>query len=387
MSMAWRKKTVSLGVAAVLLALAPLASAQPENTKPDKQPEAKPAAKPPRQPEEMSLKVGDAAPAIKVEKWVKGSPVESFEKGKTYVVEFWATWCGPCKVSIPHLTEMQKQFKNVKFIGVSIWEPSHAVEDGTYLDRVQQFVKDQGDKMDYVVAYGGDEAPMAKTWMEASGQNGIPSAFVVNGEGKIAWIGHPMDMEKSLSQIVAGTYDMKGAAEKSAKAAAVEKKSRQLMARLQDAMQTKNKAEQLKVIDEFVELDAEKYGQMAGQKFKMLLKDDEKAAYAYATQVSEGAAKNSAQALNAIAWTILDDEGVQHRDYDIALAIAKRADEAAKHENAAITDTLARAYFEKGDTSKAVELETKALSQLKEGEEEMRSDMEDALKKYKAGKK
>src|SRR6476661_7319275 len=84
--------------------------------------------------EQTALVVGDPAPKITVSKWVKGTPVANFEKGKLYVVEFWATWCGPCKVSIPHLTELAKQYKNVKFIGVSIWEPSHPVEDGTYLE-------------------------------------------------------------------------------------------------------------------------------------------------------------------------------------------------------------------------------------------------------------
>lgn len=45
------------------------------------------------QPPSTDLKPGDPAPALKIDKWVKGQPVEAFEKGKVYVVEFWATWC------------------------------------------------------------------------------------------------------------------------------------------------------------------------------------------------------------------------------------------------------------------------------------------------------
>ena len=97
---------------------------------------------------EAKLKVGDAAPEIKVAKWVKGSAVKSFEKGKVYVVEFWATWCGPCRTSIPHLTEMAKKFKDkATFTGVSVWERGEDIEK-----QVTDFVENMGEKMDYNVA-------------------------------------------------------------------------------------------------------------------------------------------------------------------------------------------------------------------------------------------
>jgi thiol-disulfide isomerase/thioredoxin len=52
----------------------------------------------------QSLKIGDKAPSLEVSRWVKGEKVERLEKDQTYVVEFWATWCGPCIQTIPHLT-------------------------------------------------------------------------------------------------------------------------------------------------------------------------------------------------------------------------------------------------------------------------------------------
>jgi thiol-disulfide isomerase/thioredoxin len=69
------------------------------------------------------LTIGDAAPPLKIAEWIKGDPVELSEgAGKTiFVVEFWATWCAPCRETIPHLTKLQQAYndKNVVIVAVS----------------------------------------------------------------------------------------------------------------------------------------------------------------------------------------------------------------------------------------------------------------------------
>jgi thiol-disulfide isomerase/thioredoxin len=147
------------------------------------------------------------APEFKVEKFLKGTPFTGFEKGKVYVVEFWATWCGPCVMSMPHLSELQREFgaKGVTICGVNVWEDKNY--DATTLAKATAFVEKKGDGMAYTVAYDGAGKQMDTTWMQAAGRNGIPSAFVVDQAGLIAWIGHPGQLDMVLDEVTRGTWD------------------------------------------------------------------------------------------------------------------------------------------------------------------------------------
>jgi thiol-disulfide isomerase/thioredoxin len=147
----------------------------------------------------ITLKVGDKAPEFKVTQWFKGEPVTLDDKG-TFIVECWATWCGPCIAAFPHLSEVAKANEGkITVVGVNVWERKT-------MDEVKEFVKDQGDKMSYHVAEDGDKV-ITEKWLAAAGKNGIPCAFVVS-KGKVAWIGHPMGLKQDLlDSIVDGSFD------------------------------------------------------------------------------------------------------------------------------------------------------------------------------------
>ncbi len=317
-----------------------------------------------------TLKVGDPAPALKIEKWVKGEAITGFEKERVYVVEFWATWCGPCRASIPHLTHLQKQYKDK---GVTVVGISSSEQKG--LSDVEPFVKKMGARMDYTVAWD-DQGATSTAWMDAAGQHGIPTAFVVDQKSTIAWIGHPLaGLDKVVKRVTARTWDPK-----------LYEKGRAIEEKLEQAFEQDKADEALRLIDEIVALDAELFGNYTAAKFQILLseKKDVKGAYDYIARHVATTLKDEADTLNAIAWTILDMPGLPERDLPLAMRAATRAVEVTKGENAMILDTLARAYFETGDVDKAIDTQTKAIAA--ETDEDAKQEYAEALNRYKEAK-
>lgn len=151
-----------------------------------------------------SLNIGDPAPSLQVREWIKGKPIQRFEKGDIYVVELWATWCGPCIAAMPHLSALARQYKGkVTILGIDVME-----KKTTSMKKVKTFVDSMGHRMDYHVA-AEDSNFMVAGWLDASGEQGIPKSFVVNAEGRLAWIGHPTELDEVLRKIVKDNWDIK----------------------------------------------------------------------------------------------------------------------------------------------------------------------------------
>ena len=123
---------------------------------------------------------------------------------------------------------------------------------------------------------GRGDGAMADSWMKASGQNGIPSAFIVNKDGKIAWIGHPMDMDKPLEKIVAGRWDLKTAAEEFRKQRPPTSEELDELARLaknyKDAKQEDDPEKMITAIDALLGHKADLAEKLGPVKIQLLMK-------------------------------------------------------------------------------------------------------------------
>lgn len=226
------------------------------------------------------LNIGDPAPELRPAEWLKGDPITHFETNHVYVIEFWATWCGPCKANIPHLTELAKKYRNQAAIaGISIWESSDPA-DNTYLQKVERFVKSEGDKMDYQVAVDGPQNDIANAWMKAAGENGIPATFIVGKDGRIAWIGYPAKIDEALQQILDDKFD---------RAAANNQRDQEMgtVRPLNEAMANKDYQRALQLMDANVAKKPSLAPAYAYSRLIALYHTDVKAAIAFSNQILE----------------------------------------------------------------------------------------------------
>ncbi len=93
-------------------------------------------------------------------------------KGKVVIIDFWATWCPPCRKGIPDLIELKKKYgsKGLEIVGVSV--------DTDTKNQVVGFMKDKG--INYPVVYGNQNVTELYGGIEA-----IPTTFIIDKQGKI----------------------------------------------------------------------------------------------------------------------------------------------------------------------------------------------------------
>ncbi len=330
------------------------------------------------------LSIGDQAPPLYISKWLKGDPVNEFEPGHVYVVEFWATWCGPCIAGMPHVSELQRKYKDdVTVIGVNIWERD--------TDAVPGWMEDRGEKpsgnelMDYTVAMQADTR-MAEEWMERAGRNGIPSAFIVDRAGEIAWVGHPGSMDEPLKQVVEGKWDTAAAAREQAKEKAEERRREREMERFQaraaeelEALSSAKTPEQrIDAIEGVLSMDppaafASRFVSQGFTTLAMEMEQPEKACEFIDSQRKH--IWDSPMDLNRYAWDILTEEAfADARDTDLAMEMGMRAHELSGEKDGMIIDTVARAYF-----MKAIDLQRLAVEHSNQS---MKASIESQLEIY-----
>ncbi|MFC1758276.1 TlpA disulfide reductase family protein [Planctomycetota bacterium] len=343
----------------------------------------------------QQLTIGSDAPDLDIEHWVqdgegKFKPVTTFEKGKVYVVEFWATWCPPCVASMPHLAELQTKYadQGVQIVSISD-EP---------LDTVTAFLEKNVPESEktfaeltrvYCLTTDPDGSSQA-SYMAAAEQRGIPTSFIVGKDAHIEWIGHPMKMDEPLASVVADKWDRAGFLAKFAKKKEIEITLSKITATAgkgdfesaiskidellkEPLIETEEFARQKQSVNMFRPIFVVLSGSPEG--VKLMEKDAE--------QAGDDWAKNTQVGLNAFrAFEMNKDlpEDAAKQYLSIGLEAIKKADE-LRPDNLQIMQAYAFLLHRNGDLDKAIETQTRFVDRvrgrMKTGAEKLLAEMKE----------
>lgn len=305
----------------------------------------------------LPLGPGNSAPSLKVTKFVHGDAVDNFEPGQIYAIQFWATFCGTCRQTMPQFAKLQERYADdVTMIGVTTEDEETVLE---FLSQNAKEGKTWSDLLTYRIALDDDRQTLA-AFRESDDENSLPFVAIIGRTGLVEWMGHPALITGPLKSIVEGDWDYELARE----AMLSDIKGQESIDRHQHAIVTAvnagNYQEAVSFTDRMMKSLPNNRKILALK--KQLLLDGK--LYQHLDDVLEKLVEvnhNDPLSLNGLAWEIAAEMDIPNRNLDIALRAAKRASELTHDQDSSILETVARIYFERGNLVEAVRWQEKAV--------------------------
>lgn len=137
---------------------------------------------------QSNIQIEEKAPKINITDWVKNMPDDTNLEGKYIVLEFWATWCGPCIAAVPHMNELQGKMENPNVLFISITDES--------VDKINRTLE----RIDFNSSVVTDTTKQTQVEF-GDGKKGLeayPMTILIDNEGIIKWIGGPNQLSLEI---------------------------------------------------------------------------------------------------------------------------------------------------------------------------------------------
>lgn len=137
---------------------------------------------------QSNISVGAKAPKINITDWIKNEPTDKNLSNKYIILEFWATWCGPCIAAVPHMNELQEKFNSENIYYISITDES--------VEKVRRSLK----RVDFKSMVVTDLTKQTQINF-GDGQKGLeqyPLTVLIDNNNIVRWIGEPKNLDNNL---------------------------------------------------------------------------------------------------------------------------------------------------------------------------------------------
>lgn len=140
---------------------------------------------------QSNIKVNEKAPPINITDWIENVPSDKNLSDKYIVLEFWATWCGPCIAAVPHMNKIQQEFNQKDLYYISITDES--------IEKVERTLK----RIDFKSIVVTDLT--TKTQINfgdgIKGLEAFPLTVLIDKSGVVKWIGEPKDLNPTIMSV------------------------------------------------------------------------------------------------------------------------------------------------------------------------------------------